>query len=55
MGRIADERCIAFVLCSRAQDEVHLSGVRQYRKASMDRSRFIDELGIETKEESDND
>jgi DNA helicase-2/ATP-dependent DNA helicase PcrA len=55
MGRVADERCCAYVLVSRAKSKCHLSGVRQYRKASMDRSRFIDELGIETKEESDDE
>lgn len=43
-GRVEDERCVAFVLASRAKDEVHLSGVRQYGKAQLGPSRFIWEM-----------
>jgi len=46
MGRIEDERCCGFVLCSRAQEEVHLSGCAMYRKARMQPSRFIEEMGL---------
>jgi superfamily I DNA/RNA helicase len=45
-GRIEDERCVAFVLVSRAKTRVHLSGVRSYRGAEMWASRFVGELGI---------
>jgi superfamily I DNA/RNA helicase len=46
MGRIEDERDIAFVLISRAQEEVHLSGPATYHKCSFGPSRFIHELGL---------
>jgi len=45
-GRLEDERCVAFVLISRARSEVHLSGVRTYRTAQMETSRFVDEMGL---------
>lgn len=45
-GRIEDERCVAFVLVSRAKTRVHLSGVRNYRSAEMWASRFVRELGL---------
>jgi DNA helicase-2/ATP-dependent DNA helicase PcrA len=41
---IEDERCIFFVLISRAREEVHLSYPRHYRDASMGPSRFIEEM-----------
>ncbi len=43
-GLIEDERCIAYVLVTRARDEVHLSGVRKYRDKKMTTSRFIAEM-----------
>ena len=46
MGRIEDERDIAFVLVSRAQEEVHLSAPESYHKCSMGPSRFIYEMGL---------
>jgi len=46
MGRMSDERCIAFVLVSRAKSEVHLSGIREYRHNVMHTSRFVEELGL---------
>lgn len=45
-GRIEDERCIAFVGITRAKEEVYLSGVEHYRKATMWPSRFVYEMGI---------
>ena len=53
-GRIADDRCCAFVLVSRAQHLCHLSGVELYRKAKMGQSRFISEMGLEQLEETIN-
>lgn len=52
MAPMQDERCIAFVLVSRAQEEVHLSGVRKYRKNEMGPSHFIGQMGIEFTEET---
>ena len=46
MSRMSDERCIAFVLVSRAKSEVHLSGIREYRRNVMHSSRFVGELGL---------
>ena len=46
-GRVADDRCVAFVLVSRAQDTCHLSGVETYRKNQMGPSRFILEMGLD--------
>lgn len=45
-GKIEDERCIFFVLLTRAKDECHLSGIRVYRRAMMWPSRFVYEAGI---------
>ena len=45
-GRVEDERCIAFVLVSRAMEEAHLSGVMRYRQGPMEVSRFIEEMGL---------
>lgn len=47
MASISDERDVMFVLVSRAREEVHLSGVANYRKDRLMPSRFITELGIE--------
>lgn len=45
-SRIEDERCLAYVLVSRAKELVFLSGVETYRKLVMDRSRFVSEMGV---------
>jgi len=45
-GRIEDERCIMFVLCSRAKDEVHLSGAEFLAKSVHQPSRFLVEMGV---------
>lgn len=42
---IEDERCIFFVLISRAKEEVHLSYPTRYRDAQLGPSRFISEMG----------
>ena len=47
MAKMADERCIGFVLVSRAKEEVHLSGIQYYREEPLMPSRFITELGLE--------
>jgi DNA helicase-2/ATP-dependent DNA helicase PcrA len=45
MGRIEDERCLAFVLVSRGQERVILSGVRSYQKmVNLQPSRFVMEM-----------
>lgn len=44
MARMEDERCVAFVLVSRAMEEVHLSGVKRYRKSILSKSRFVEEM-----------
>jgi len=46
MSRVEDERCIAFVLVSRAKEECHLSGVQRYRNSAMFPSRFAQELEV---------
>ena len=46
MGRIEDERCIMFVLCSRAKDEVHLSGAQMRSNSIHGPSRFLMEMGV---------
>lgn len=50
-GRIEDERCIAFVLVTRAKSEVHLSYPREYRDAKFGPSRFAYEMGLVKQEE----
>jgi len=45
-GRVEDERCLFYVLITRARKAVFLSSVDVYRKTRMKRSRFIDELGL---------
>ncbi len=44
-NRLEDERCIGYVLVTRAKKEVHLSGFQNHLGATMERSRFIYELG----------
>lgn len=46
MGRVEDERCVFYVLISRAKEEVHLSGIKRYRKMVMHPSRFVAEIGL---------
>jgi len=46
MGRVEDERCLAFVLITRAEEQVHLSYPRTYRMAEMGPSRFAVEMGL---------
>lgn len=46
MGRVEDERCLAFVLVTRAKDEVHLSYPAEYRGAKFGPSRFVYEMGL---------
>ena len=43
---LADERCVAFVLLSRAQEECHISSVDEYRDNAMRPSRFVREAGL---------
>ena len=45
-GRTEDERCVFFVLISRAKDLVHLSGVRYFRENIMGPSRFVYEINL---------
>lgn len=46
-GSVADERCIAFVLVSRAMERCYLSSIQTYRKGwVLSPSRFIRELGL---------
>lgn len=45
-GRVEDERCIAFVLVTRAMSEVHLSYPMDYRGARFRPSRFAVEMGL---------
>lgn len=51
-GRIEDERCIFFVLISRAKERVHLSGVRYFRENIMQPSRFIHEIHLKDEGET---
>jgi len=46
-GRIEDERCITYVLVSRAKSAVFLSGCVTYRAGTFFPSRFIAEMGLE--------
>lgn len=43
-GRIEDERCLFFVLVSRAEKQVILSSLQSYREKPMRPSRFLAEL-----------
>lgn len=51
-GRVEDERCIAFVLVSRAMERVILSTPSKYQGLHLDPSRFITELGGQQDERS---
>lgn len=46
MGRVEDERCLAFVLITRARQEVYLSYPVEYRGATFGPSRFLVEMGL---------
>lgn len=46
MGRIEDERCLFYVLITRAKKVVRLSSITNYRRTVMRPSRFIYELGL---------
>jgi len=52
-GRIEDERCVFFVLISRAKERVYLSGVRYFRDFVMQPSRFVYEIGLVEKVEKE--
>lgn len=43
---VEDERCIAYVLITRAQEQVFLSGFMNHRGANMWPCRFVDELDL---------
>ena len=43
-GTIQDERCVAFVIVSRAREKLYLSWVKLFREREMSRSRFLDEM-----------
>jgi DNA helicase-2/ATP-dependent DNA helicase PcrA len=45
-GQVADERCLFFVLISRAEKMVILSSIESYREKPMMPSRFLSELSI---------
>jgi superfamily I DNA/RNA helicase len=53
MGRVEDERDVCFVLCSRAKEQVHLSGVKYYRNDILRPSRFVRELGLDIIQEEE--
>lgn len=44
---VNDERCVAFVLITRAKDEVNLSSVQTWNGKEVEPSRFIGEMGLE--------
>ena len=50
MSRMEDERCVAFVLVSRAAEKVFLSGFKSTADSVMHPSRFAEEMGFEFKE-----
>lgn len=43
-GSVEDERCIAFVLATRAKDKLYISSIRNWRGKEMQQSRFVKEL-----------
>lgn len=45
-GLIEDERCLFYVLITRAMRGVVLTGIRKYRHVWMKPSRFVEELGL---------
>lgn len=55
MGRIDDERCVMFVLVSRAQEQVRLSSIQMYQNKPLAPSRFLSEMRLEMGEEEDNE
>lgn len=46
LSGLADERCAAFVLVSRAQEELYLSYLLTYRNKDVAPSRFLTEMGL---------
>lgn len=44
---VNDERCLAYVLVTRAKSEVRLSSIKTWRGQTLEPSRFIKELGYE--------
>lgn len=46
MSNIPDERCVFFVLISRAKERVYLSGFRNFREGELHPSRFVKEIGL---------
>lgn len=46
MSPVEDERCVGFVLISRAIERCYLSGIRFYRSWLMGPSRFVYEMGL---------
>ena len=53
-ARMEDERCIAFVLISRAAKQVFLSGFRMGPDSVLQPSRFVEEMNIHIDEEEEN-
>lgn len=49
-GLVEDERCLAYVLASRAKEQLFLSGCAEYVNASFHPSRFVREIGINVDE-----
>jgi len=45
-GSVEDERCAAFVLITRAKQEVNLSSILEYNNRELVPSRFISEMGL---------
>ena len=45
-GRVEDERCMAYVLVTRAKEKVYLSSVKYWRNCEFEPSRFVEELGL---------
>jgi len=45
-GRVEDERCVFFVLISRAKERVYLSGFRYFRDFVFGPSRFVSEINL---------
>lgn len=46
LGGLSDERCAAFVMVSRAKDELYLSYPVEYRNSVKKPSRFLREMGL---------
>ncbi len=45
-GSVADERCVAYVILTRAMNRVYISSIERWGEAELRPSRFISELGI---------